>query len=687
MAIIIAFAIAGLLYYKSKKFDGQKKALKPLLGVIRFLTIFLVGVLIMGPLIKTIQEESKKPKIVLLQDNSLSVGNWLESNNKDDYVESITNVKTELSDQFEVDSYIFSNEIEQDNLDSLSFSAGLTDLSSSLEFIYDMYEGEHLGAVILATDGIYNEGKNPNYLSIPGQIPVFALALGDTSQRKDLILKSVFHNEIAYLNDQVSILINVTAFNSDRESYRLDVEKQTPSGFVNVHTDRLQIDGESYFQAIDLPINLTDIGLNHFRIRLSGLNQEANRTNNQRDIFIDVLDGRQKITVISNAPHPDIAAITQILETNKNYEVSLFYELPSDQLISESDFVIFHNLPSSKNNINRLVGILDDNRTPRMYIVGNQTNIQAFNSIQEQVSIRGQSRSQNEAQARFTQDFNYFSIDKQLKENIERFPPLSTPFGDYSISPSVVTLLQQRIGNIDTDFPLFSFSDQDGIKTAFLMGEGFWKWKLFDFMENENSDVVKEFLNKSIVYTSTKEDRRKFRVSASDNVYLENEEISFRAELYNNSYELVVDPDVFMTLTNTNNQQFDFTFSKDQSSYSLDIGRYPTGSYSFRGYTSFNGESYEARGRFIVQEAQFELYDMEARHSLLVGLTDLTGGEIYNLSNMTDMSEQILSDNRLKPVLYQNTKTTPWIDLKFIFLLLALLLGTEWFLRRYFGSI
>jgi hypothetical protein len=53
---------------------------------------------------------------------------------------------------------------------------------------------------------------------------------------------------------------------------------------------------------------------------------------------------------------------------------------------------------------------------------------------------------------------------------------------------------------------------------------------------------------------------------------------------------------------------------------------------------------------------------------------------------MTIIADSIKSKMTVKPVLYQTTKTEPLIHLKWIFGLLAVLLGLEWFLRRYFGG-
>ena len=37
--------------------------------------------------------------------------------------------------------------------------------------------------------------------------------------------------------------------------------------------------------------------------------------NNVKDVFVDIIDGRQKILLLANAPHPDLGAIKNAIET------------------------------------------------------------------------------------------------------------------------------------------------------------------------------------------------------------------------------------------------------------------------------------------------------------------------------------------------------------------------------------
>lgn len=629
----------------------------------------------------------KTPSIVILQDNSQSVGNWLEQEKITALNSSFNLLQEQLSEKYNVSNYSFGDQVISLNNDTLGFDAELTNISNALQYIVDIYQGENLGSIVLATDGIYNSGQNPLYSALPINIPIHSIALGDTSQRRDALVQAVLHNEVAYLNDEMLTQVDIRAINSSNQTIKLTVERESTSGYVTIDTRNISIRGDEFFTTEEIKLSLDQVGIQHYRIRISSLNNEVNRSNNRKDIYIEVLDARQEIGIIAAAPHPDITALKQLLEFNKNYQIKVFYENPSNSDLSSLDLVIFHNLPSGGLNLRNTITSLNNRKTPRVYIVGGKTDLSQFNKIQNLASINGKGGSTNDAQASIERSFENFTLSQRLRTELKKFPPLSAPFGDYNLNGSVKTLLYQSIGDITTDFPLVSFADIDGTKTSFIFGNDIWRWKLFDFLQNENFDLISELVDKTIIYTSTKEDKRKFRVSTNNNVLLTNENVIFLGELYNNNYELVNDSEVTIKLTSNEGNTFDYTFSKNGKSYALDIGRLSSGTYSYKAETIFNGEQYVAEGRLVIKEIQFELYNLEAKHNLLYALADKTKGSVNYHEQIEELGNRLLNADNIKPVIYQNVISKPLIDNRWLFLLLFLPLIIEWLLRRYYGSL
>jgi len=211
-------------------------------------------------------------------------------------------------------------------------------------------------------------------------------------------------------------------------------------------------------------------------------------------------------------------------------------------------------------------------------------------------------------------------------------------------------------------------------------------WRLFNYLQNNRFDEVNELLTKTIQYVTIKEDKRKFRVTSINNVYKTYDRVAFDAELYNESYEKINDVDAFLTVKNGDGKEYNYTFSKVADFYQIDAGTFPAGNYTFSGSTNYGGKSLISNGKFSVQDIQLEQANTTADHSLLRSLNARYGGDLLYTKSVSDIIEKVKSENTLKPIIYNSSKTESAMNLKWIlFLLLGLLIG-EWFIRRFLGS-
>ncbi|MFK7809248.1 MAG: hypothetical protein AB8F74_15700 [Saprospiraceae bacterium] len=681
--VMLGLIVATALYFKDRSFSEQSGWLKWLLGSIRFLLVTLIAILLLSPLLKSLITETKKPVIVLAQDQSESIIADMDDATKTKYQEDFNALATDLGAEYDVKTYAFGNEVRE-GVD-FEFSDKVSNISDLLKYLYDLYSNQNLGAVVLASDGIYNEGSNPIYASAKLAAPIYTVALGDTIPKKDLVLKRVFHNKIAYLDDKFSIQIDIDAQNCSGGNTILNV-RSVGGGNTVLERIPIAIDKNDFFTTKEIILDAKKSGVQRFRISLNEINGEVTTANNTQDIFVDVLDARQKILILANNPHPDITAIKQSISGNKNYEITTAYINDLKEDVGVFDFVILHQLPSSKNDAAGVLKTLYEKNIPRLYIVGMQSDLGKFSKIQPLLDLRADGRNTNDVQAVVANNFSLFTIDEDIKKELPNFAPLVAPFGEFTDNANTQVLLYQRIGKIETEYPLLLFGEQNNIKMGVLAAEGIWKWRLFDYLQHENHDIVNEVISKSVQYLTLKEDKRKFRVSVNKNIFNENEPLFFDAELYNNSYELVNEPDATITISNEEGKNYNFTFNKKNKAYDLNAGLFPVGNYTFKGSVMSSGEQLTYNGQFSVQPIQLEVYETTADHGLLRLLSEKYGGEMVAPNNMRTIAEKVKAKQSVKPTVYQTTKTRSVINLKWIFFVLLTLLTLEWFLRRYFGA-
>ena len=681
---LLGFAVAALLYFRDKTFQEQASRLNGILGLIRFLSVTLISMLLLSPLLKSLVTETKKPVIVLAQDQSESILSDMSEEESQTYQQSFKDLSNQLSENYDVKEYAFGATVRE-GID-FEFKDKVSNISDFLKTMYDLYSNQNLGAVVLATDGIYNQGSNPIYAGTKLSAPIYSIALGDTTAKKDLILKRVFHNKIAYLGDKFSIQVDISAMNCTGNNTNLTVSKIVDGASSRIKQIPISINKNDFFNTQEIILDANASGVQRYRISLNAVQGEVTTANNSKDIFIDVLDARQKILVVANSPHPDLTAIKQIISKNKNYEVATTYINNMKVNVASYDFVILHQLPSKTNDASAVISTLNAKSIPRLYIVGSQSNLSKFSSGQPVLSISGDGRNTNDVQASVSPIFGLFTISDEVKNELPKFSPLLAPFGEFKDNANTHVLLYQRIGKIDTKYPLLLFGEQNNIKMGVLAAEGIWKWRLFDFLQHENHDIFEEVVGKSIQYLTLKEDKRKFRISLDKNIFSENESINFDAELYNQSYELINDPDATLTITNSEGKDFNFTFNKTAKSYTLRDKIFPVGNYTFRGTVNSAGEQLVYNGKFSVQPIQLEIFETTADHGILKLLSEKYGGSLVYPNNINAIANSLTTENIIKPVVYQTSKTRSIINVRWLFFVLLGLLIVEWFIRRYFGS-
>jgi len=682
LCALAGLGVALLLYFRETNFKEQPAPLIWGMGFLRWLGYSLLAALLLSPLLQYLQTDQQEPIVVLAQDVSESVA--IETDTAA-YKASWKELRDELATKYQVVDYTFGDKVVAGG--DVVFSGKRTNLDAILTEISDVYGSQNLGAVVLATDGIYNEGTNPAYRNLQLKAPVYTVGLGDTTTRRDLLIRRVFHNKIAYLEDRFSIQVDVAARNALGANTKMTVSRVGSGGNTTLHSENISIDKNDFFVTKEVILAADRPGVQRYRITVSGIPGEVSGANNSRDIFVDVLDARQKILLLADAPHPDITAIRQALTAGKNNEVEIGYANKFQGRIADYDLVVLHQLPSVSKSIATELGQLQQGKVPTLFIMGESTPSAAITRAQDLLSFQGTSGAKgNDVSARLAPGFSLFTLSENLRQGLAKFPPITAPFGEFAAGPGSSVVLNQRIGRVDTDYPLLLIGESRGVRTGIFTGSGLWQWRLFDFLDNGNHERFDELLSQLTQYLTIQEDKRRFRVSVAENIFDENEPVQLDAELYNSSYELINEPEASVIVTGPEGQEYVFTFNRTSNAYTLNAGTLPVGNYRFRARTNAGGEELTFDGRFSVRAVEVERYALEADHGLLRQLSDRYGGTLVFPQDLPSIPGRLEAAGTVKPVLFETVNTRSVINLKWIFFVLLALFSAEWFMRRYFGG-
>ncbi len=674
--LILAISYAFLLYRKAVI---ENKKLTYVLFGLRSLLVFLICILLLGPLLKLISRRLEKPVIIIAQDNSTSL-KIAEPRNFDrkNYENRLQALQKQLGESYDVKVLHFGDGVSMGY--DFDYKAGETNFSDLFSYVKDQFANQNIGALIIPSDGIINKGSSPLNDAIKSKTPIYTIALGDTIPKKDLLIANINYNNLVYLGNNHQLEINVTALKATNNQSKLTIS--TNDGQKQI--ENLVINNDDFSKIIKVNIDAKQKGIQKISLSLQPLTNEITLQNNTQIIFIEVLDGKEKILLLADAPHPDIAALKQAVETNKNYEIVVKYV--NEQILDLKPFglVILHQIPGLKFAAKDILAQIS--QKSKFFITGTTTNEAYFNESQTLININTNNALQ-EFYADINPNFYAFTLTDETKNRLSKLPPLNAAFGSYSLKSSGSILFKQKVGNILTDAPLLSFGVNNGLKTAVLTGEGFWRWRLDDFQKNGNHDATNELITKSVQYLAARDDKRKFRVYPAKNRFTNSERILLNAELYNDAYELVNQPDVQIDIKSNLNKKYSFLFSKTGNNYQLDAGLLPAGDYGFIAKTAYGGKNYTAVGNFIVEALFTEYLQTRADHQLLYNLAAQSGGKMVYPDDLDNLTKLLSENEKIKTVVYEEKSYEDLINLKWIFVLLLALLSIEWFLRKRNGVI
>jgi hypothetical protein len=679
--LLLGLVFAWLLYRKTPQLD---KRLRYGLALARAIVVTLIGFLLFAPLIRSISYKPEKPIILIGQDNSLSIGDIKPLNfNQQQYEEQMRQLAEELSEEYDVKIYSFSDSIKTGF--DFSNKGVLTNAAQLISKLNDEYMNRNVGAVILASDGIFNRGGSPLYDLNKLKAPVYTIAMGDTIPKKDLLIANVNHNSLVYLDNDFTIEVQVQAYEANGAESMLSVITDGKK----VYEERISINVNAFVKNIPVKLKATKVGLQKFTIQLSPIGNEISVKNNAQPVFIDVIDGKQKVLIAAAGPHPDITALKQAIESNKNFEVkvSLADELNTIKL-NDYGLLILYQLPLTSSDAAILKSQLNTTNVAIWYILGAQSNLNLFNQFQKQINVSGNNSAVQETFSVVNTGFTAFDLEPAMVKQIENFDPLSAPLSKVLINGNSSVVLKQRIGKVNTDYPQLFFMQDDGRKTGFLIGEGLWRWKLSEAGESQlGTNIFNSLISKTVQYLSVKDDKRKFKVYAAKNTFEENENIILNAVLYNDSYVPVNTPDVNVVIKNEAGKVYKFLFSRTEAAYQLDAGTLPAGNYSYVATTSLGNDTHTAQGMFYINSMIAEYQQTVANHQLLNTMSVQTGGKMFLPQDLLNLKAAIKANEQIKTLTYEDRRYEELINFKWLFALIMALLTIEWFFRKRSGEI
>lgn len=638
------------------------------LATLRFVTVFSLLLLIINPKFDKNVIKVVKPILAVAVDNSQSI-KYLNKDSLSQLATELILGNSGLSEKYDIKTYSFGKQLNQNKF--LNFNEKQTNITKAIQDIESIHESQ-IAPIVLISDGNQTIGTNYGYASKAFKQAVFPLILGDSIFNTDLKILQINVNKYAYLNNKFPVEI----FCSYLGNKTISTELTISSGNQTIHKELLEFSPEVNSRIITPLIKTTKVGQQAYQVSLKPIQNEKNKVNNLKYISLETIDEFSKVALISTISHPDIGALKTSIESNKQRLVDI---LKPEEFIATNEsygLVILYQPNTEFNNVFERTKKMNNN----VFIIGgSNTQWRFLNEIQSDFyqEVTGQNES---FQGKINLDFmNFNSTDYRFISH----PPLTTEFGQVSIKTQYETLLYKSVNGVLTNEPLWFTYENNSSRNSVLLAENLWKWRMYSFQQNLNFVTFDSFIAKVIQYLDVKNQDNRLIVDYQS-VYDGGQELEISAQYFNKNYELDSNANIEITFTNNKSgRQLEFPMITDSYSYKLDLSVLDAGAYSFE--VKVNKESLRKSGVIEILEFNIEQQFLNSDVSQLEQLSINTSTTMYFDSQINELIDQLLSENRFYSVQKITKKSVYLLDITFMLFLLFSSLTTEWLIRKYKG--
>ncbi len=671
---LAALVALGFVYFKYFMGNNNPGRNTYFLAGLRFISIFILLLLLINPGIRQTTFEVEKPTLFLAVDQSRSIEYAENEESVRAYVKSLES-NPELQERFNIQTFGFGKEINRLGDEEVEFNKTQTNISNALKNI-ERIRGDNQSALVLITDGNQTVGEDFVYFNTKENTTVFPVVVGDTAAQIDLAISNLNVNKYAFLNNNfpVEIILNY----SGNESIESNFELKSGGSILFSKTVNFSPDDNSEIISTTLPANR--LGTSLYEAVINPIASEKNIVNNTRKFGVEVIDERTSVLILSSVSHPDLGMFKKSIEQNEQREASI--EIIDNYNNLENDDFQLVILYQPNNKFNKVFEDLQNSNANYLIVTGTQTDWNFLNRIQQNFS----KEFINQTQEIFPVYNNNFSQFQFEDIGFDQFPPLEDVFGSMDIqNPALSILLFQQVEGIETNLPLLATLETNSVKQGFLFGENLWKWRSQSYIDKGSFEDFDNFTGKLIQYLAGTAKRDRLTVD-SEAVYLENEAILITSQFFDQNYVFNPDAQLEIEIENTETEnKIQSSMLPGNNRYRFEIGSLEAGDYSFEIQEQSTGISRE--GSFTVLEYNVEQQFTSANISKLQTLAGNNDQSLFFLDDQQELTQQLLNESTFFSVQKSREKTVPLIDWKILLVLLVLSLGIEWFLRKYFGLI
>jgi hypothetical protein len=710
-----------------------------LLIALRFLSVFLLVVLILQPQLEQKEILKLKNKVVCLLDNSKSMS--LKGGDTgitrfqlvNDFFENNKTFVKQLQDDFDVDYLTFSDTIKEISYNNIEKGVELdgmnTDLVRILKLAKKRYEDKSVKGYLFFSDGMdtVEFPSNINKLNVISNLarelsaPIYTFSPSGNMEVKDIAISSVSYDSFTFVRSlcKVSAVIKIFGY----RDLKLPVTLKQSNDVVSSKVLDTGDEGELHIEFSFTPYAT---GTFLYTISTPVQSHEAITENNQISFLIKVVRDKIRIMHVCGRPSWDERFFRRMLKSDPNIDLISFFILrtPADisearndelslipfpvdelftQALSSFDLMIFQNFDYRPydtsffrfshylNNIKKFV----TEQGGGFVMVGGDISfshggydgtaiedILPVNLFAEKESI-----NTSRLKAVLTRDGQKHPVtmlDSNTERNIALWEGLPELDGCNMITQIKEDAIPLVLYPVDGNVPLISVRDVGQGRCMAITTDSVWRWNFLSVGSAGSNRHYIKFWQNAIKWLIKDPTLNLIRIYLNKEIFSPDEEIQIRIEVLGRNYQPLEGVQLMVDVTNEFSGKSIFSASgvtENNGQYKFNIKHSEEGYYVVRVVAKKEndeiGQNYTV---FNIALENNEFKDPSIRRDVLAGMAEVSGGRYFELP-VKNIKEKLSIENPLMTKLVGKRQISLW-DNWYVFSVILAIFSIEWWFRK-----
>jgi hypothetical protein len=672
-----------LAWASYRKFRSISSTGRWALIALRGSALLIVLLLLLNPYFYSSRQVEVKPSIAVFLDNSESIGITKgDYEGLSSYNQLLNSLNFDAIPEADFRFYAIGEQVSEFNPDSLNASETQTNLAEPIKSILEMEQ--QVQAALIISDGIITFGRNPSINAANSSIPLYTIAVGDTSGVRDISISNVLTNTTGYTNTKHIIEAEISQSGFANNTVIVSLL----SGDEVLIEQPVSFDTNNQVKQVQFEPELTEEGLKQYEVRATPLPDEWTESNNSQLFTIDVLDSKVKILHAAFQIHPDVKAIRSVINEDENTDLSTLTWLGGGRYaeempeVDEFNLIVVHGTPPSRHAVSYLNSIAE---TPTIFFELNGRPDLGYADIETLRLINPQTN--RVAQVRLNQllDQDQQPILELPEINLNDTPSLYSGLRSELSDMQSTALYSINFDGINTESPAIAVLEQGNIRRSHVLPWGWFKW-----LQSTNAaerEYASALIANLVSWTASDPDDRKLRIAPAKKTFSTAEAPVINASLRNERGDPEKEGIIEVQVNSEAGTARSFNMeSLGNGNYSLTLPRLSEGLYKYQAAARKAEREIESKsGEFLVSNSSSELTNTLRDDALLRTIAANSGGSFFTYNEALAVWDSLRAAN----VLQTRTQTVENymfpVRTFYWFAIVLLLLGSEWLLRKYYS--